>query len=659
MGGAPAGSSEPAATASAAASAADDLSGRMAAVSLADGRGPVEVAAAAQSAQSAQCRVAGLEAPLQALRELIGWPLRHAAEGAALGVAWPRGVLLHGPPGCGKTLLVRAAAEEFGARLHVVTAASVFGAYLGESERRLREAFAAAAADAAAGTPAVVFLDEADALCPRRGTGGGGGGQHEARVVTQLLTLLDGAAGAEAAAAAAASAAGGGRAARAAPPARVAVVAATNRPNALDPALRRPGRLDREIGVPVPGPAQRAAILRLHASGLALAADADLDAIAGACHGYSGADLAALAREAAMSALTAAADAMAAAAASGATGGAAAADSSDAGPGLVSAADFAAAMKRVGPSIVRGAQAELAPVAWDDIGGYAALKRRLQQAVEWPLRHAAAFARLGLAPPRGVLLHGPPGCSKTLLARAAAASSGATLLPLSCAQLYSMYFGEGEEALRDAFARARMAAPAIIFLDEADAVAPGRGDDADGGSGGGGAPDVSARLLSALLTEMDGLEAAPGVVVLAATNRPAALDAALLRPGRLDVLLYVGPPDADARLEALRIHTRCGADGKQGTDRGSRRGVLIYSLSPAVGRRTTPPITLLSFSSNKTHTHAHKQRHAARRRRRPRRARRDDRRLHRRRARGDLPRGGARGSQGGRRRRRRGRGPPL
>ncbi|WIA09999.1 hypothetical protein OEZ85_010211 [Tetradesmus obliquus] len=470
---------------------------------------------------------------------------QHAAAAAELGVVWPRGLLLHGPPGCGKTLLVKAVAEEFNAVLHSVTPGSVFGAYLGESERRLREVFEAAAADAAAGRLVVVFLDEVDALCPRRG----GGGQHEARVVAQLLTLLDGAAALETAAAAGSAAGGGGAAAG-----RVVVVAATNRPNALDPALRRPGRLDREVAISVPDAAARAQILRLHCSGLCLAPDVDLPALAAACAGYSGADLAALAREAAMAGFSEAAAALMAGGAANAPGTAAGAAAAAAGDGLVTAAHFAAAMHRVGPSIVRGAAVEVAPVGWAQVGGYTKVKQRLQQAVEWPLQHADVFKRLGLSPPRGVLLHGPPGCSKTMLARAAATGSKATFISLSCAQLYGMYVGEGEAALRDAFRRARLARPAIIFLDEADALAPRR---QEGGSdeGSAGGPDAGLRLLSTLLTEVDGLQDSQGVLLLAATNRPAGLDPALLRPGRLDVLLYVPPPDAAGREAILRLHT--------------------------------------------------------------------------------------------------------
>ncbi|KAL6754073.1 P-loop containing nucleoside triphosphate hydrolase protein [Haematococcus lacustris] len=457
----------------------------------------------------------------QALRELLSWPQLYAAEGAALGVRWPRGLLLHGPPGCGKTLLVRSVAEEVGAKLHLLSPAQVFGSYLGESERRLRAAFEAAARDAQQGHTALMFLDEVDALCPRRDASR----PHESRR---------------------------SRAGHSSNPAslrhgRLVVVAATNRPNSLDPALRRPGRLDREVVVSVPSPADRAAILALHTKGVRLAPGCDLATVAAACHGYSGADLAALVREAAMHALYGAA-VQQGLLPPGSQEGAA-----------LQAEDFTAAMRRVGPSIVRGLVAEGPDTRWGDIGGLEAVKLRLRQAVEWPLRHAAAFARLGLKAPRGVLLYGPPGCSKTTLARAAACASGATLLPLSCAQLFSMYVGEGEGLLRDLFSRARQAAPALIMLDEVDAVGAKRG--GEPGQAGGG--ESSARLLSTLLTEMDGMELATGVLVLGATNRPQAMDAALLRPGRFDSLLYVPPPDEAGRLQVLQVHTRCmplGAD---------------------------------------------------------------------------------------------------
>ncbi|KAF5839903.1 P-loop containing nucleoside triphosphate hydrolase protein [Dunaliella salina] len=427
--------------------------------------------ASAGSEGGASSSVAGAAEALQALRELIGWPSMYRNEGAALGVQWPKGVLLHGPPGCGKTLLVRSVVEELGAALHIASASDVFGAYLGESEGRLRAVFEAAQKDADEGRTTVVFLDEVDALCPRRD----GQRQHESRVVAQLLTLLDGAAS------------GGGRGAM---PARgmhkqqdmkghVVVVAATNRPNALDPALRRPGRLDREVVVPVPSATERAAILRLHTQGLQLHPRVDLASIATSCHGYSGADLAALAREAALHSLTRAASHLMHNTAPTSqqslpplqqhwNGSAprAANIQVEAAVGHVEPDDFQEAMKRVGPSIVRGMEVEAPHTSWEDVGGLPDVKKRLRQAVEWPLCHPEAFQRLGLAPPRGVLLYGPPGCSKTTLARAAASASKATLLPLSCAQAFSMFVGEGESLVRDVFRRARQASPSIIFLDE-------------------------------------------------------------------------------------------------------------------------------------------------------------------------------------------------
>ena len=311
------------------------------------------------------------------------------------------------------------------------------------------------------------------------------------------------------------------------------MVGATNRPDALDPALRRPGRFDREIEVPLPDAEARAAILELHARRLPRAPELDLRQVAKESYGYSGADMAALAREAAMVSI----------------------EEAHANAALhlrpLSAADFAAARRRVGASLVRGCAVEAPAVEWSDIGGLEDVKQRLRQAVEWPLRHADAFARLALRAPRGVLLHGPPGCSKTTMARAAAHASGATLIPLSGASLFSMFLGEGERQLARAFARARAAAPSIILLDEADGVAGRRGEGA--AQGGSGAEE---RLLCTLLSELDGLAPASGVLLIAATNRPDALDAALLRPGRLDLHLYVPPPDAEGRLQALRIHTR-------------------------------------------------------------------------------------------------------
>ena len=504
-----------------------------------DDRRPVPVAS------SANAVLAGADDVLDALREAIAWPVAHADDARALGARFPTGVLLHGPPGVGKTASVLAVAAEVGAATHALSAGDVFGPYAGDSEARLRAAFRAAERDTARGTPAVLIIDEIDAVCPARGADAG---LHGSRVVAQLLTLMDDGAdedrdGTETSGRDAERGRTVGRTRRRerrGRRVRPTVVATTNRPNALDPALRRPGRFDVEIEVPLPSAEQRAAIVALHSRSLPLATDVNLAVVARDAKGYSGADLAGLCREAAMASIRRAA----------------ANETADDGDASstemrVTARDFADAASRVGASVVRGVATELPPTTWDDIGGLEDVKRRLRQAVEWPLRHAEAFARLGLSPPRGILLHGPPGCAKTTMARAAATASGATTVTLAAADVFSKYVGEGERVLRDAFARARRAAPAVLLLDEIDGMVGSRG------AGQGDASDVGARILSVLLTEMDGLEPAGNdVLVVATTNRPEALDAALTRPGRLDLALYVPPPDLEGRLAALRVHAR-------------------------------------------------------------------------------------------------------
>ena len=503
----------------------------------------------APRSRSASERIAGAEEALRALRECVVWPALYAADAAALGSSFPRGVLLHGPPGVGKTASAMAVAREAGASVVALSAGDVFGPYAGDAEARLRDAFRDAERKCAEGTPCVILLDEIDAMCPARGVDAGLSGS---RVVAQLLTLMDDGGAAE----------GGSES----PNPKPAVIATTNRPNALDPALRRPGRFDVEVEISLPSAKQRLAILRLHARALPLADDVDLEVVAGNAKGYSGADLAALCREAAMASIRDAAG-------SAATSSANVKTHSLSAP-VVAARHFSAAAGRVGASVTRGAAIEPSATTWDDVGGLDDVKKRLKQAVEWPLRHAAAFRRLGLAPPRGVLLHGPPGCAKTTLARAAATASGATVIALSAADVFSKYVGEGERALRDAFARARRAAPAILLLDEIDGMVGNRGSAKDASSGGGAdentGNDVAARVLSAFLVEMDGLEVGggdgddgdderrdgDGVLVVATTNRPNALDAALTRPGRLDLVLYVPPPDARGREAALRVHAR-------------------------------------------------------------------------------------------------------
>ena len=459
-----------------------------------------------------------MDATLAALREVIVWPSTHAAPAAALGVVWPRGVLLVGPPGVGKTAAVTTVAAEAGAPVVTLAPGTAFGAHLGESEARVRAAFRGAARAARRGKSgrAVLLLDDVDALAPSRSSSG----RHEARVVGQLLTLLDGAAGE------------GGRAPDGGP--AVVVVATTSRPAALDSALRRAGRLDREVTVPLPSPAARGAILAVHTASLPLAPDVDVAAVGAAARGCSGADLAALARTAARAAL---ADAAAA--------------PPHTPPRLITAADFEAALAVTVPTVARGlaTDAGAASARWSDVGGLTTVKNQLRCLIELPLTRPDACARLGYRPPRGILLHGPPGCSKSTLAAAVAAAVRASLHPLPAASLFSAYVGEGEAELRAVFAAARAAAPAVVFLDEADAVAASRS-----AASSAGASPAGARMLATLLAEMDGLAPADGVLILAATNRPWALDAALLRPGRLDAHVLVPPPDTPGLAAALAIH---------------------------------------------------------------------------------------------------------
>ncbi|CAA6653512.1 unnamed protein product [Spirodela intermedia] len=402
--------------------------------------------------------IAGNVVALQALRELIIYPLIYSREASILGL---KGLLLYGPPGTGKTSLVRAVVKESGAHLTLIRPQSVHKAHAGESERFLREAFSQAHAHASSGKPSVIFIDEIDAICPRRSSRR----ENEARVVGQLLTLMDGSNYSSESVQ------------------RVAVVASTNRVDGVDPALRRPGRFDSEVEVSIPSMEERLQILELHTRKLHLDGGVDLQAIVASCNGYW--------------ALT----------------WRHCAGRRPCLPG----GDWEYARSEVGPSITRGIAKEASKVSWEDIGGLKDLKKKLQQAVEWPIKHADAFARLRISPVRGILLHGPPGCSKTTLAKATAHAAQAAFFTLSVAELYSKYVGEGEALLRRIFLKARHSAPSIIFFDEIDGIAPSRG--SHGGSSGGNS-SVGERLLSTLLTEMDGLELANGILVLAATNRP-------------------------------------------------------------------------------------------------------------------------------------------
>uniref|UniRef100_A0A803QA54 AAA+ ATPase domain-containing protein n=1 Tax=Cannabis sativa TaxID=3483 RepID=A0A803QA54_CANSA len=406
------------------------------------------------------------------------------------------------------TSLVRAVVQECGAHIIVISPHSVHKSHAGESEKFLREAFAEASSHAKSGKPSVIFIDEIDALCPRRDSRK----EQDVRISSQLLILMD---------------------SNKSSVSHVVVVASTNRVDAIDPALRRSGRFDAEIEVTTPNEEERFQILKLYTKKIPMESSIDLKAIAASCNGFVGADLEALCREAAWSASKRSSDA-----------------NEDDVKFRLTMEDWNHARSVVGPSITRGVTVEIPNVTWEDIGGLKDLKKKLQQAVEWPIKHSNAFTRFGISPMRGILLHGPPGCSKTTLAKAAAHAAQASFFSLSGAELFSMYVGDGEALLRNTFRRARLAAPSIIFFDEADVVAGKRGASSSSNS------TVSERLLSTLLTEMDGLEEAKGILVLAATNRPYAIDDALMRPGRFDLVLYVPPPDLEARCEILQVHTR-------------------------------------------------------------------------------------------------------
>ncbi|KAI7728961.1 hypothetical protein M8C21_020057 [Ambrosia artemisiifolia] len=437
--------------------------------------------------------IAGNAEALKALRELITYPLLFSRQAKILGL---------------KTSLVRAVVRECDAHLIVLSPHSVHRAQAGESEKVLRDAFSEASSHIKSGKPSVIFIDEIDAICPRRDSRK----QQDIRVASQLIMLMD---------SSATSTTG----------TKVVVVASTNRVDALDPALRRSGRFDAEIEVTTPNEEERLQILKLYTKKVPLDPSVNLEVIAALCNGYVGADLEALCREAAMCAVKRCSN-------------------EEANVCSLLMDDWNIARSIVGPSITRGVTVEIPKVYWDDIGGLHNLKKKLKQSVEWPLKHSEAFEKLGVSPIRGILLHGPPGCSKTTLAKAAAHAAQASFFSLSGAELFSMYVGEGEALLRNTFHRARLVAPSIIFFDEADVIAAKRGTSSSGSS------TVGERLLSTLLTEMDGLEEAKGILVLAATNRPHAIDNALMRPGRFDLVLYVPPPDLEARYEILCVHTR-------------------------------------------------------------------------------------------------------
>jgi len=456
--------------------------------------------------------IGGLGRTIARIREMIELPLRFPEVFDRLGIDPPRGVLLYGPPGSGKTLIARAVANETAAHFIHVNGPEVIHKFYGESEAHLRRIFEEAQAKA----PSIVFLDEIDAIASKRAEVRG---DVEKRVVAQLLALMDGLK----------------------TRGQVIVIGATNLPDSLDGALRRPGRFDREIEIGIPDRNGRREILEIHTRGMPLEPDIDMDHLAGATHGFAGADLEALAREAAMVALRRLIPSIDLASAE--------IPYEQLMELSVTMDDFLDALRDVEPSAMREVFTEVADVAWDDVGGMESAKAALREAVEWPLRYGPVLAYAGAQPAKGILLSGTPGSGKTLLAKAVANESGVNFISVKGPELLSKWVGESEKGVREIFKKARQAAPCIVFLDEIDALAPRRG-------GGGGESHVSERVVSQLLTELDGIEELRGVTILAATNRPDIIDPALLRPGRFDVQIEVPPPDTAARRAILGVHMR-------------------------------------------------------------------------------------------------------
>jgi transitional endoplasmic reticulum ATPase len=456
--------------------------------------------------------IGGLHEEIQRVREMVELPLRHPELFQRLGIEPPKGVLLHGPPGCGKTLLARAVANESEANFFSINGPEIMSKFYGESEAKLREIFQQAQQNA----PSIIFIDELDAIAPKREEVTG---EVERRVVAQLLALMDGLSGRG----------------------NVIVIGATNRPGALDPALRRPGRFDREIEIGVPDKQGRYEILQIHTRGMPLAEDVDLKKLSEMSHGYTGADVAALCRETAMKALRRYLPQINL-------------EEERIPPSVlekmeVKMEDFMNAYKEVTPTAMREVYIEVPTIHWDDIGGLEEVKQELKEAVEWPIKNPDIFNKLGIKPPKGILLYGPPGCGKTLLARAVATESEANFISIKGPEVFSKWVGESEKAIREVFRKARMAAPSVIFFDEMDSLVPRRGlGYADTG--------VSERVISQLLTEMDGILALEDIVVIAATNRPDIVDPAVLRPGRFDRLIYVPEPDEKSRTQIFKIHTK-------------------------------------------------------------------------------------------------------
>ena len=460
----------------------------------------------------------GIKPAITKIREIIELPLKHPELFNRLGIDAPKGVLLHGPPGTGKTMLAKAVANESDAYFITINGPEIMSKYYGESEHKLREAFD----EAEKNTPAIVFIDEIDSIAPKMAEVTG---EVERRVVAQLLSLMDGLKSRK----------------------NVIVIGATNRPEALDMALRRPGRFDREIELHVPDREGRREIFQIHTRGMPLTEDVNLDDLADRTYGFVGADIAAMCREAAMNSLRRilpeidlelkeipkeTLDKL-----------------------IVTRTDFGDVMKEIQPSALREILFEVPNVTWDEIGGLDKVKSLLKEAVEWPLRYSESFRRIGVEAPKGVLLYGPPGTGKTLLAKAIAKESEANFITVKGSDILSKWYGESEKHIAEIFKKARQVAPAIIFLDELDALAPMRGSSM-------GEPHVTERIVNQLLSELDGLEELRGVVVIAATNRPDIIDPALLRPGRFDEMILVPVPDIKTRFEIFKVHTKKMSLGK-------------------------------------------------------------------------------------------------
>jgi transitional endoplasmic reticulum ATPase len=456
--------------------------------------------------------IGGLKNEVQKVREMIELPLRHPEIFDRIGIEAPKGVLLHGPPGTGKTLLAKAVANETNANFYSISGPEIMSKFYGESEERLREVFKEAEENA----PSIIFIDEIDSIAPKREEVSG---DVEKRVVSQLLTLMDGIQSRG----------------------KLVVIGATNRPNAIDPALRRPGRFDREIDIGIPDEQGRLDILLIHTRGMPLTEDVNLESIAKVTHGFVGADLEALSKEAAMRSLRRILP-----------------EINLEQPKIpveilnkikITKQDFDEALRDVQPSALREVLVQRPNMGWDDIGGLQQVKEELAEAIEWPLKHANLFTEANVEPPKGILLYGPPGTGKTMIAKAVAATSEANFISIKGPELISKWVGESEKGVREVFRKARQAAPCVIFFDELDAIAPRRG-------GSEGDSHVTERVISQMLTELDGLEDLKGVVVIGATNRPDIIDEALLRPGRFDRILEVPVPDKEARKHIFQIHTK-------------------------------------------------------------------------------------------------------